>query len=262
MATDIKIALKEFGLTEPEIAVYLASLELGPQPASLIAKKAGLKRGHTYNMLELLIRKGIVQEFIKDKVRYFSSRSPGTLLSIIEHKEEQIEIQKQKLMQIIPMLEKISNPLLVQPKVRFFQGIEGIKEIYEDTIRIPNQTIYAIGDFEYYFPENQNKQLNNWIWDYATRRAKKNIWYIGIVNKSKMSDQAYSRRKEQKRKLKMLTGIYLPVEINIYGNKVALMSTYRDMVGVIVEDAPITDTLRNFHQAIWKFLPDYRLKIL
>lgn len=258
MSPEMQQILKTFGLSDPEIAIYLASLELGSQPASIVAKKAGLKRGHTYNMLTLLIQKGLVQEFIKEKVRYFSSRSPGTLLSTVEHREEQLEILKQGLMRVIPDLEKISNPLLVQPKVRFFQGVEGIKEIYEDTIRIPNQDIYGAGDFDYYFPEQQNRELNEWIWSYANRRAKSNICYMGIINKSKMSDQAYRRRREQKRKLKMLRGIYLPVEINVYGSKVAMMSTYRDMVGLIIEDAPIAETFRNFHQAIWKFLPDYK----
>lgn len=250
--------LRDFGLTDPEIAVYLASLERGPQPASVIAKKARLKRGHTYNMLALLIQKGIVQEFIKDKVTYFSSRPPNTLVTVLEHQKEQFEIKKQKLLQAIPYLEKIRNPLLVQPKVHFFQGVEGIKEIYEDTIRVRGQNIYAVGDFNYFFPEEQNKELNDWIWNYATRRAKRGIWYIGILNKSLKSDFAYRRRREQKRKLKMLQNIYLPVEINIYGNKVSLMSTYRDMVGLIIEDAPIAETFRNFHQAVFKKLPDYK----
>lgn len=258
MATDIHSTLRDFGLTLPEITVYIASLELGPQPASVIAKKAKLKRGHTYNMLGLLIQKGIVQEFVKDKVTYFSSRPPSTLMTVLEHQKEELEIKKQKLLQAIPALEQIRNPLLVQPKVRFFQGVEGIKEIYEDTIRVRGQDIYAFGDFEYFFPENQNKELNDWIWNYATRRAEKDIWYIGILNKSPMSDRAHKRRREQKRKLKMLKNIYLPVEINIYGNKVSLMSTYRDMVGLIIEDAPIAETFRNFHRAIWRYLPGYQ----
>lgn len=256
---EISQILQDFGLTLPETTVYLASLELGPQPASVIAKKAGLKRGHTYNMLALLIQKGMVQEFTKDKVRYFSSRPPSTLLSMVSHREEGLQRLKQGLLTIIPNLEKIFNPLLVQPKVRFFQGIPGIKEIYEDTIRIAGTPIYALGDFDFFFPEQKNKELNDWIWKYANRRAKKNIWYFGIMNKSKMSDQAFRSRREQKRKLKMLSGIYLPVEVNIYGNKVAIMSTHRDMVGLIIEDAPIAETFRNFHRGIWKFLPEYKI---
>lgn len=109
----ISSVLKAFGLTDPEIKIYLTSLELGPQPASIIAKKAGLKRGHTYNMLALLIQKGIVQEFTQDGIRFFSSRPPSTLLSTVEHREEQLEILRQGLLRVIPDLEKIFNPFLI-----------------------------------------------------------------------------------------------------------------------------------------------------
>jgi len=248
---------EELGLSTEEISVYLSVLELGFQPASVIAKNAGLKRGQTYNKLSNLIKKGIVQEFVKNKIRYFTTGSPKVLQSFVERKEDKLKITKQKLLQIVPILEKIGNPLLSQPKVRFFQGVDGIKEIYEDTIRIKNQNIYAVGDFDHIFPVVKDKELNDWIWDYATRRAKKEVDYIGIINKSKLSDQAFKRRKSQKRKMKMLNNVYLPVEINIYGDKVAIMSSSKDMVGIIIEDAPIAVTLRNFHQAVWSFLPKY-----
>ena len=251
--------LHEFGFNQAEIKIYITSLSLGEQPASTLAKKAGLKRGHTYNILASLIQKGLIQECIKNKVRYFFARSPRTFLSIISHKQDQLKLQKQKFEHVIPELEKIRDPFLIQPKVRFFQGVEGIKEIYEDTIRVRKQIIYGFADFDYCFPEQQNKALNDWIWRYATCRAKKDIWYVGILNQSKISNLSYKRRIAQKRKLKMLKNIYLPVEVNIYGDKVAIMSTYRDMVGLIIEDAHIAETLRNFHQAVWNFLPDYSL---
>ena len=251
-------ALQGFGLTEPEVSVYFALLEFGSQPASILAKKAHLKRGHTYNMLALLMQKGVVQEFEKDGTKYFTGCSPSVLISHLQRRSEELEVKKQILLEVIPDMERIRNPLAVQPKVRFFQGIDGIKEIYEDTIRIKNQPIFAIGDFDHYFPREKSPELNDWIWKYCTRRAKNGICYIGIVNKSETSDLAFKRRKTEKRKLKMLQGVELSVEVNIYGNKVAIISSSKDMVGLIIEDQPTADTLRNLHQAVWKMLPDYR----
>lgn len=250
--------LSELGLSHVEARVYLASLELGSQPASIIAKKAALKRGQTYNILETLKEKGIVQEFIKGNVRSFTSRSPATLLSVLSAREQQIAVQKQKLLQALPLLNKLQNPMIIQPKVRFFQGVEGLKEVYNDTIRVAKRPIYALCDFEHAFPESQNKELHDWMWTYTDRRAKQGIWYMGIINKSKDSDLAFKRRVKQKRKMKMLKGVYLPVELNVYGDKVALISTKDDMVGVIIEDKPIAEMLRNFHQAMWPILPEYR----
>ena len=255
----INEVLQDFGLSIEEISVYLAVLELGSQPASVIAKKANLKRGQTYNKLANLIQKGIIQEYFRDKVRYFTCRSPQSLNAVLDRREEDLKMSKQKLQRILPFLEKIRNPFLSQPKVRFFQGVEGIKEIYEDTLRVKDSDIFAVSDFDYIFPEDMDKELHDWIWNYAKRRANRGVWYFGIVNGSKFSNKAYETRVKEKRKLKMLKDIYLPVEFNIYGDKVAVTSTYKDMVGIIIEDAHIAETLRNFHQAVWKFLPDYKL---
>ncbi len=255
---DINSILTEFGLSDLEAKLYLACLELGAQPASILAKKSGLKRSHSYNILSTLIEKRIMQEYTKGSVRYFNSRPPKSILSILDHRKEEIENQKQKLLSILPDLEKIRNPLLAQPKIHFFQGLEGMKEIYEDTLKTPGVNIYGMGDFQYFFPVSSQKDFNNWLWDYTIRRAKKKIKYFGILNKSESSDMAYKHRKEQNRVLKMLNNVHIPVEINIYGDKVAIVSIYRDIVGIIIEEPHIAESLRNIHQSFWTFLPDYK----
>lgn len=249
---------QQLGFTHLQARIYLASLELGAQPASVIAKKAGLKRGHTYNLLSQMKDSGYIQEYIKDGVRNFISCSPTTLLSILANRAQEIEVRKEKLLQAMPILNAIRNPLIVQPKVRFFQGLDGIKEVYNDTIRGPIGTIYAICDWDFLFPLSKSRELHDWMWNYADRRAAQNIMFLAIANKSAESDVAHKLGRRQKRKIKMLRGVYLPVEIMVYGGKVAFMSSKDDMVGVIIEDAAIADTLRNFHKAIWPFLPDYR----
>lgn len=254
---DIFSVLKEFGLNDLEAKIYLGGLGIGAQPASIIAKKTGIKRSHCYNVISGLITKRIMQEFTKDRVRFFNSRPPSTIVSILEHRKEQLESQKEKLIKILPEFDKIKNPNLVQPKIFFFQGLEGMKEIYEDTLKSGAKEIYGFGDFDYFFPTQNYKQFNDWLWKYTIRRARKKIKYLGILNKSKGSDIAYKHRKGQNRVLKMLKNTHLPIEINIYGNKVAIVSIYRDIVGIIIEQPEIAESLRNLHKAFWAFLPDY-----
>ena len=249
--------LQQLGLSIQQANIYLSSLAIGAQPASVIAKNTGLKRAHTYNLLEQMKDAGYIQEFIKDGVRHFVSCSPATLLSMLTNRAQEIEVRKEKLLQMLPVLDTIRNPLIVQPKVRFYQGVEGLKEVYNDTIREPVGAIYALCDWDHLFPATESKELHDWMWDYADRRAAKNISFLAIANKSPESDVAFRLGRKQKRKIKMLKGVYLPVELMVYGSKVALMSTKDDMVGVIIENAAIAETLRNFHQAMWPLLPDY-----
>lgn len=251
---NIREELLKFGLEDEEVSIYLASLEIGPQPASIIAKRAGLKRGQTYNKLAILIHKGIMQEYIEKKIRLFTCFHPGNLISILEHNQQKIENQKKKLVEIVPLLMEIQNPMINQPKIKYFQGIEGVKEIYEDTIRTKNP-IYAFGDFKYIFKE---ESFRDWICDYAKRRSKKKVNYVGIINKSTLSDEAFKKKIARKRQMKMLENVDLSVEINIYGDKVAIISTYHDMVGLIIEDSYIAATFRNLHKAMWELLPNYK----
>jgi HTH-type transcriptional regulator, sugar sensing transcriptional regulator len=256
VAENVVAVLNDFGLTDVEVMVYKALLSLGSRPASAIAQKASLKRGQTYNVLQSLMDKGIVQEYVKNSVRHFTCSHPRTLLSILQHREDKLAVQKQKLLQVIPQLERLRSPLSTQPKVRFFQGVEGIKEVFEDMIRVPNQNIYGVSDIEYCwtFIDGEGR---DWINNFITRRAARNIWWLGIMNKSEATEYALKTRRWMKRQVKLVEGLSLRVEIDVYGSKVGITSTYGEMLGIIIESEPIADTLRNIHQTIWKTLPEY-----
>jgi sugar-specific transcriptional regulator TrmB len=256
-ASQILSALHDVGLSEDESQVYLACLQLGARPASVIARKSGHKRGHTYNLLESLTEKALVQEFIKENVRQFVANSPHILLSLLETKEQRVLQQKESLRQVLPELEEVYEHIPSKPKMRLFRGEEGIRSIYEDTLSCAEKIIYAVGDFASTFPARKNNRLHEWMWEYSSRRARQGIWYHGIMNQSSTSDLAFQRRRAQKRKMKMLHQVPFSVEMMIYDSKVAITSTAEDMSGVILEDRNIADTLRNFHRGVWSFLPDY-----
>lgn len=253
---ELKTILKNLGLNEIEANLYLNSFGLGPQPASIVAKRSGLKRTHSYSILENLCRKGIIKEFFTNGIRYFDICEPGSLLLIIERKKNELDINKIKLEKILPEISNMNGHKVSKPKVHYYQGTEGLKEIYEDTLNFPNTEILAIGDYNYYFPAN-NQEFRNWIDNYIQRRAAKNIFYNVIANKSSNSDIAFYNRKPEKRKMKILHGVLLPVEISIYSNKVALLYTHTDTFGVVIEDENIAGSFKNLHCALWTFLPDY-----
>lgn len=246
------------GISADEIKVYIAALKLGSRPASKIADETKLKRGHTYNLLEVLKGKALIHEFLKNNVRQFTASAPETILKLLEDKESELSKQKQKASILVKQLEEIEQKRPSKPKIRFFTGEEGIKAIYEDTLKVSNSIIYGIADFESVFPKRKSQPLHQWMWDYSSRRAKKNIWYYGIVNKSPLSDQAFRKRKSQKRKMKMIQSSDLLVEITIYQSKIAITSTAEELVGVIIENDWIAKSLKGFHEAIWKLLPDYK----
>lgn len=255
---EVAAALSGIGLNEAEIRVYQASLSLGTRPASIIAEKAGLKRSHTYNILSTLQQKGIVQEVIKNSVRHFTCSPPHALIGIIDNQLGDLEQKKRSLESVIPILQGMLGGLARQPKVRFFQGKQGIREIFEDILRTPNvKEMCSFVDLQYSW-SSFDEDMKHWVTSFIERREEKDIWWKAIAVNSDISNRELGRRSSRKREVKLVDGMRITAEINCYGPKVALTSTSEEMVGVVIENEPIVETIRGIHRYLWQLLPTYQ----
>lgn len=76
---NINNILLNFGLSEAEIAIYIAILGLDKPTVTQISRKIDLDRTAIYFHLKNLIKKNIVQEIKKDKIKRFSPTPPKEL---------------------------------------------------------------------------------------------------------------------------------------------------------------------------------------
>ena len=122
--------LKDAGLTEGEIKVYLALLEIGSTTSGPIIKKSGISRSIIYTILEKLMNKGLVSYLTKEKTKYFQAAQPNKLLEYIEEKEEKIRQSKGEIEKILPILIK-KQESAKQSEVQLYQGLKGVRTAYE-----------------------------------------------------------------------------------------------------------------------------------
>lgn len=134
--------LINLGLTDKEAKTYLASLELGTSSIQKIAEKAKVNRATTYVIIEDLIKKGLVSSFEQGKKTYFAATHPSQLLRIVREKQVELKQAEENLeKEILPELLSIHNVAEDQPKVRFFEGKEGIEAINNEFEKIKNKII-------------------------------------------------------------------------------------------------------------------------
>src|SRR4051812_6506264 len=88
--------IEEFGLSEKEARVYLASLMLGPAGVQRIADQAGIKRVTTYVILESLIHVGLVSQSLRGKKTFFVAEDPVSLQRLLEKKQREIADQQRQ----------------------------------------------------------------------------------------------------------------------------------------------------------------------
>ncbi len=231
--------LREFGLTEKEVTVYLACLKLGTALVQEIAKAAGTYRTYTYEILRSLKEKGLVTYIIKSGKQYFEVAEPEKLLNILREKE--IKIQK-----ILPDLNTIYKTTPEKPKIEIYEGKEGLKSILDDMIKT-KQEIWVYGS-----TEKQIQLLNFYFPNFIVRRVAAKIRTKVLTERSPPALAIRKKSKEELREMRFFPkGIKFPTVTNIYGNKVAILSLEREIVGVIIENRDIVETQRTIFKLLW-----------
>lgn len=242
--------LTGIGFSYKEATVYLAALELGPQPASIIAHQAHINRSTTYVILKNLMNKGVVSTFTKNDIKYFNALEPAALLQYIQRNTQELAKFKKQIEDNIGAFKELINPLSERPKVRFFEGLSGIKTVYEDTLDC-GAPIFAFESIDA-MPEEVKAYIFN---DYIPKRVKQKIPAKSIVIDSQQGRQFKKEDKKSMRESKLVQGKGFNIEINIYGGKVAFMAYHEaKYTGVIVENKSIADALRFIFHLIWNRL--------
>jgi len=247
---EIKATLEQLGLHDKKADIYLASLELGGATVIEIAKKSGVKRTTCYDILMDLEKDGFISETAKGKKRLFVGEDPENIQKKLREKESLFS-------EILPQLKSVYNITGVKPKIRFYEGKEGLREVYADTLKYKAEILGFISD------PIVRVLGEEWAENYLKTRTKKGITLRGIYPATVwMKTRMAPRDQEQLRASKLIDPKKYPfsIEINIYGfQKVALMSA-KEETGIIIEGKEIYNTMKLIFELLWDTLPEVRLK--
>lgn len=246
--------LNDVGLDDSEAAVYMAALGVGSRPASVIAQKAKLKRGQTYNVLNSLTEKGIVQQVEKNGVKHFSCSSPKALVGMLEAKERELAEKRLQLERAIPELEKLINPNINQPRVRYFQGIEGLKAVYDGILSEPITEFFTISDVPLFWSESKEERIA-YFRSFIARREKLGITWYGICVPSAEALEQEQLCPSPLRKIKWWDQQGMAANYWLFGDKLAVTSKEQEQIGgVIIENRIVANTFKLIFDFMWNKL--------
>ncbi len=72
--------LKEIGLTDGEVKVYLALLKLGATKTGLLSTTAQVSSSKVYKILARLEKKGLVSHIVKEGVTHYRALEPRRIV--------------------------------------------------------------------------------------------------------------------------------------------------------------------------------------
>jgi len=232
--------LENIGLNNKEAKVYLAALEIGSSPVSHIASKAKINRVTTYDILEKLSKKGLISSFTRAKVKFFTATEPEVVISDFKRKVGTLE-------ESLPELKKL-NGETVQPAIRYFEGIDGIRNIYEDALANESEirNFGNIKDIKDQWPTYED--------DFVKKRVEKEIPLKAITLDDEQGRAVQAEDSNNLRETRLIAPELFDFsnEIFIYGNKVAIIS-YGEMIGMIIESPEIAKMQRTIFNLVWSF---------
>ncbi len=234
--------LKELGLTDNEIKIYLVLLKLGNGTPLEIGEKTGFSRSYVYDALERLIDKQIVSLVLKNNKKHYIPIEPKKL--------EQIQIDKlEKLQKILPQLEELKANSNEEVRVELHKGAYIYKTLLKDVILTLKEKeevlIFGIKDEDLI-------SMDKYYYEHVSQ-------YFSRLDKLKIKEKVITSIGTKKLKDAKTTAYrFLPKNImentafEVYGDKVAIFLWGMPHYLIIIENKIIANSYRNQFNLLWK----------
>ncbi|MCB1532865.1 MAG: hypothetical protein KDJ35_08345 [Alphaproteobacteria bacterium] len=228
------------GLPLMQSRVYVAALELGQAGLQALSRKSGVNRSTIYTFIDELKARGYLYETRRGKRKLYNAASPV-------HVMETARARMNTLESLLPELEALNNASMKKPRVRYYEGMQGIKEVYLDMIN-DAQDIVSYEDLQH-LKEGLPKVIYDRI---PAERAANNVRLFAISRDTPTARQFCKQDKELKRQTKFITNEEFKTEIKIYGHKIALINL-RGLTPfcVLIENQHLADTMRMLWKQLW-----------
>ncbi len=234
--------LEKLGLTKNESAIYLALLEMGTSNISQISEKTSIHRPLVYKALPSLLEKKLITQTQKLKNVVYGAEPPNRLETLFDD-------LKINFFEILPDLEDAYSTSEKKPKIRFLEGRDGTKRIFDDVVRSLKKN-----DVFYRFSSNKdgNEKKDKYVPRiYRKMRDEKKLQREVITN----IQTAQHKKPSLDRFAKTMPGDFGPFEHNvteiIYGDKIAFID-YNSETCMIIESKRIAEFQKQIFQTLYR----------
>lgn len=235
--------LETLGLDAKEARVYEHILHFGQSRVTPILRAVPIKRGDLYNVLRRLEQKKLIEPIKDIKKLTYTPTDPQALETLAKAKERKLTEAKDS----IATLYGIYNLAMGKPGIRFFEGIDGIKQVLNDSLNATTE-ILAYSDID-----GLLKHLRKYAVWYAAERRRKKIRERAIVSDTPVARKYLSGYNKEVTQIAFVphTKYRFSLEMNIYDNKVFYATLREPFIAVLIEDKAIADTHRAIFEHNW-----------
>ena len=249
--TKLQETLTHLDLTPKESRTYTVMLAMGPQSASVLSKRLEMGRSSAQFITESLVKKELATKSTRHNVTYYTPVAPEEIPHLIEARAKAQASHWQEVHQemsdLVPELRQISQVQKGSPKIKFYEGKEGVKYVAEDALKAQDliRTFYSYEGRSLLFPESYFDQ-------YRHRREDLGLKVRALYPDTEQGQKTKHRNEHTLKKVKLVDHkkYKWEPEIRFYDNKVSIVS-HQEQVGVIIESEMISHAMQTLFDLAW-----------
>ena len=234
--------LEDLGLTNAEIKIYIALLELGATTAGPLLEQSKLQNSVVHRALHTLIQKGLVSYILEGKRRVYQASDPSSFYDFIENK-------KQRFAQILPELKQKQILTKNQKEATLFQGKKGINEIYTRLLNSGGKEYNTFGGGKRVTYDTMGEI---WWKNFHTKRIHKKIPSRQVFDDT-LKAFGKTLNKSPLTKIKFLSQDFEQLtETVICGDYVAINIFTQNPYGILIHDKVVVHGYKKYFEVLWK----------
>lgn len=241
--------LKNFGLNNTEISVYVYILKNGSCKTADIQRGTSLVRTTIYYTLANLKKEGLISENSQNNVRTYRAADLSNLEGNIEEKIHSSEEKLAELQMLKPFFKQMQTDAPQESFVARFEGVTAVKQAIEQAFRCDSKRWHIIASRDN-FLYHMSKQYKKYYLDERKRRGivAKTLWEpTDSFSKPNLEDVFY----RNPRKLpEAFRGSFSSLVI-LYDDTTLIVDSYQQKTAHAVHNPTSTTLMRLMHEALW-----------
>jgi len=240
--------LQKLGLSKVQTQLYVTSLQSGVLSVLELSKLTKVNRQQIYAEAEKLVELGLY-DITRKQGRKYIAADPSKLLVIAKGKAQEIDNAISELNILVPLLEDITSKKQSKVIVKYYEGLDKIKEAYNNELDKSKNTegLCFAGSLDHIYEYFPSSYWDKWNRKYVEAKNNSKM----IVHYSDIAKQAANDDAKFHRETRFLNQFPLKVNIDIFHNIVLIVS-FEEETAIWIESPVLASSYRILFDTLWK----------
>lgn len=247
--------LKEIGLNDKEIRVYLTLLKHGRMIPAALAKLCKISRPTIYNIAKSLVTKGVIAEDLGGRTLYLAPLPLESLKQLVEKPRRELREKEEMIKKLIGELSiataKNDYPV---PKIRFVEE-DNLKDFLYDNF-LKWQRALMEKDFTWWGFQDHSlvEHYEDWIlWTWKQKEYQDPRCHAHLLsNDSTIEHKLEKKLSRSKRDIRFAEGMNFTSSVWVAGDYLVMIVTRQHPFYLVeIHDAMLAHNMREVFKRLW-----------